>query len=583
MNIPTDKQVQFLEWQVEEQEALFLKYLNTEMNQLFTNKTAFVGRVWGVDTKRGTLIIQFKRGFGPRLNYPYSGFLNNKEVKAADADSWSFTYQFFREHYVAGQTDMTSLFYLKNDDQEFVYIGFRDVENTFYNKMKSLTEQEKHPYIILAETDPPIKYLLNLKHFIQNNPDNDILNLNIQNSLNDWNPEKFESSTNKKAHINTLLQEKKEVIIQGPPGTGKSTLVAEIADSFLATGKTVCITSLANKALMEVAEKSSLAEWLEKGKVHKTNLTANEVKILKDLEASESLTVPDGHLLLSTYYKLSSWYSPEGPPAPQDPIYDLLVIEEASQCFIATIAAFKRLGRQVLIVGDPMQLPPIVLSEHKAHEIHPNIMLFAKGLESYAPNVQSPSYILHETYRLSAAAAKQTGSFYRGRLVSKQLSTLALIADFPYANWLQPDLSAELLLLPIADQGDQPQNAIDIAVSMVLNLREKNPVINIALLAPFKKTVLAMQERIGTRISDYNGLTIETIDRIQGLTADITIYLMALNNPGFAMQVNRFNVATSRAKSGTLIITDSRYPMFAGIDPRVTTFLNACKKIEIGS
>jgi len=579
MNIPTDKQVQFLEWQVEEQEALFLQYLATNMKQLFTNKAAFVGKVWGVDAKRGTIIIQFKRGFGPRLNYPYTGFLNNKEVKATDAQNWSFTYQFFREHYVAGQTNLTSLFYLKNDDLDFVYIGFRDVENTFYNKMQSLTDQEKHPYIIIAETDPPVKYLLNLKHFIHQNPENQVLKLNILKSLADWNPPAFEDGTDKKVQISALLQDKKEVIIQGPPGTGKSTLIAEVVDTFLAAGKTVCITALANKALMEVAEKPALARWLAKRRVLKTNLTANEVKILTDLESADSLTIPNGHLLLSTYYKLSSWYSPEGPPSPQAPVYDLLVIEEASQSFLATIAAFKMLGRQVLIVGDPMQLPPIVLSENKAHEIHPHIMLFTKGLASYAANVQVPAFILLETYRLSAAAAMQTGSFYKGRLESKQSLPIPLTADMPYSGWLQPDLSAAILFMPIADQGDQPKNAIDIAVDLVFNLRKNNLGISIALLAPFKKTVLAMQESIGTRISDYTGLTIETIDRIQGLTADITIYLMALNNPGFAMQVNRFNVATSRAKSGTIIITDRRYAMFAGIDPRVTNFLNACKQV----
>ena len=532
MIIPIDKQIQFLEWQVEEQEALFLSYLGTKMNQLFTNKTAFIGKVWGVDYRRGTLIIQFQREHGPRLNYPYTGFLNNRAVTALNANDWSFTYQFFRENYVAGQTDLTSLFYLKNDDPDFVYIGFRDVDNTFYNKMKALTEQEKHPYIILAETDPPVKYLLNLKNFIRKNPDNGVLNLNIQNSLDGWNPPAFESGTDKKAQINTLLQDKMEVIIQGPPGTGKSTLVAEIADDFLAAGKTVCITALANKALMEVAEKPALAKWLAKGQVHKTNLTANEIKILKELESSDSLTIPDGHLLLSTYYKLSSWYSAEGPPAPEAPVYDLVVIEEASQSYLATIAAFKKLGRQVLIVGDPMQLPPIVLSENKAHRIHPHIMLFAKGLESYAPNIGGPAFILLETYRLSASAAIQTGSFYKGRLVSRQSPPLPLAANMPYSIWLQPDLSAAIVFMPIADQGDQPKNAIDIAVDMVFNLRKHNPGISIALLAPFKKTVLAMQESIGTRINDYSGLTIETIDRIQGLTADFTIYLMALNNPG---------------------------------------------------
>jgi superfamily I DNA and/or RNA helicase len=42
------------------------------------------------------------------------------------------------------------------------------------------------------------------------------------------------------------------------------------------------------------------------------------------------------------------------------PIYDYVILEEASQCFLGTIATAKLLGKKIILVGDPLQLPPIV-------------------------------------------------------------------------------------------------------------------------------------------------------------------------------------------------------------------------------
>ena len=75
----------------------------------------------------------------------------------------------------------------------------------------------------------------------------------------------------------------------------------------------------------------------------------------KNLSLIHILLIAKGCLLCSTYYSLSRIINKV-----DNPIYDLIVIEEASQAFLTAIAAFMRLGKKCLIVGDPMQLPPIV-------------------------------------------------------------------------------------------------------------------------------------------------------------------------------------------------------------------------------
>jgi superfamily I DNA and/or RNA helicase len=49
------------------------------------------------------------------------------------------------------------------------------------------------------------------------------------------------------------------------------------------------------------------------------------------------------------------------------PIYDYIILEEASQCFLGTIAAANYLVKKVILVGDPIQLPPVVNQENPSN------------------------------------------------------------------------------------------------------------------------------------------------------------------------------------------------------------------------
>jgi hypothetical protein len=577
MIIPTSDQKKFLQLQIEEHDNAFRGYMLTPMKQHFRQKSAFWGKLWGVDESRSALIFRFSAGLAPRLNTPLVAFVVNEESVPANHSDWEFHYEAFR---LSGKskasTQLLAVYFIKSNDISFSFLGFSGIDSSFFDSAKKALSRGEKPLIVFAEPDPPVQYLINLKSFIERTKEDQILNLAIQKGLNEWDPIAFNSSKTKVNHILSALDSSKEVIIQGPPGTGKSHLIGDLVSQLVEAGKSVCITSLTNKALIEVAEKPGISALANKGQtVFKTNLSAEEARKITGIKRAEKLAIGKGQLLLATYYKLSDWYNPADSEAQRtiQPIYDLVVIEEASQCFLATIAAFRRLGRKVLIVGDPLQLPPIVLNESNAQTIHPQIMLFAKGLESYSPNSKSPSFILTESYRLSTQAVKSTGIFYKNRLKSIQNPSSPIVVDGRFKLLIPKGGGHMLHFLPLVSEGDQPQNAIDITIELVKELRIKNPNLEIAVLAPFKRTVLAVQEKLGKSLDNFSGITVETIDRIQGLTVDFTIFILALNNPTFALNLNRFNVATSRAKSGTLIITDSEYIRFKGIDPRVTEFL----------
>ena len=85
------------------------------------------------------------------------------------------------------------------------------------------------------------------------------------------------------------------------------------------------------------------------------------------------------------------------------PSFEVIVIEEASQAFLSTLAAFCSFGTKCLIVGDPMQLSPIVVNlsknsiEYKIWKVQQQ----CDGLMNIALNQDIPSYRIITTFRLT--------------------------------------------------------------------------------------------------------------------------------------------------------------------------------------
>lgn len=92
-----------------------------------------------------------------------------------------------------------------------------------------------------------------------------------------------------------------------------------------------------------------------------------------------------------------------------------------------------------------------------------------------------------------------------------------------------------------------------------------------AIISPFKDTVKQLQKAF-LADSAIEELTIETIDRIQGMTVDYAILYLPARNPGFALDERRFNVATSRSRSTTLVISDIPLHHFHSVSPNIRHF-----------
>jgi rRNA-processing protein FCF1 len=72
-------------------------------------------------------------------------------------------------------------------------------------------------------------------------------------------------------------------------------------------------------------------------------------------------------------------------------------------------------------------------------------------------------------------------------------------------------------------------------------------------------------------------ILINTVDSVQGLTIDICFYFaFSDGSPAFSFKLNRFNVATSRARFCTLILLDEVYKVVQPYKGLVAEFISKC-------
>ena len=369
MNAQLENYQKFFLDQASEQQRDYRKIRYASMKQLFREEKLCYAIVDHINNERGHVVLKFKKGYSPRLKVLRSFVIIYKSAREKWGDFpplWNCLFNDFikSKENCSPSSDITPLYFLNKNDDNYDYVGCSSISLDMFGKIKMAVEARKVVHILIFEPEPPTAYYFNLKNYIDLYPFDKELSIKPVINYEDWHPEELAYNSNDKLSIQRTISEaiQKEhcVILQGPPGTGKSFTIAHIIAQYLKDNKTVCVTTMANKGLVELITQPPLKDFLEAGKLFKTLLTADEAAHARGLKnASRDMIVNGGEALFSTNYKLSTLFAPEKRDAL--PSYDLVVIEEASQAYLTTIVSFKKLGIDCLIVGDPMQLPPIVL------------------------------------------------------------------------------------------------------------------------------------------------------------------------------------------------------------------------------
>ncbi len=541
----------FLEEELQAQTEAFQHKLDASATYLLNDREELFVALF-VKFENGEMILKFNNSRGvPRKGEYLYCFTSPKHLH--NFREWgSITYGELIKN-KGYSTELVCLWqYPLKDNSQYCLVGFRGADLEFAEHI----EGHAGAFLILGPNVPPYKYIGNLQNIVKNNRSGLIYNL-LEGDVEAMHfaPQPIAKNSSVTDFVIDQLSLTDSIIIQGPPGTGKTTQIAKLCDYYCSQNLSVLVTALTNRALIEVAEKDELKDLMAAGKIYKTKMSSDEANELPYLQNLKQIAPEKGSLILSTFYITSG----EATNISSEPPFDLVIMDEASQALLAMFAAVKLLGKKTIFVGDPNQLSPVI-SLNSDRIARRNYCFYVDGLVSINAVGSTPAYSLTTTYRLPARAASFTGLFYENILVSSQDKTETFIYEgLPqeFASVLNPKGGPSMIKmdLPLGDKKPQPLLMLSaILVSAFLSLKGK---LHISVLSGYIETTKALQKSIFQMVGNHSNLLIDTVSRIQGLTTDITIYVVPNTGYSFSLDKRLFNVATSRATRHTIIICDT--------------------------
>lgn len=259
----------------------------------------------------------------------------------------------------------------------------------------------------------------------------------------------------------------------------------------------------------------------------------------------------------------------------QEPgIFDLLIIDEASQCDIASVLPLLYRAKKVVILGDPLQLPHITSIKKQEQEFIADQLdiavtdhnyvkdsLFIKA-EKVSNKNKLKQVFLKEHYRCHPQIIEFCNMHFYRVLAGQELEIKTKNTDFtlglPGLHWF--DVKGK-----VENNRNVNIAEIEVCVTVVKELSEKFPSATIGVVTPFAHQKQALQKAF--LHFESKNLTVDTVHRFQGDEKDIIVFSLVVSENG-KDSLHRFinyhsayllNVAVSRAKSSLLVIGNRGY------------------------
>lgn len=537
---------EFLRTELEKQVKDYEQIVSTRALVLKGRGDVFVGRFVKLQSS-GIAIFKVRSSDNmPKRNSYWTASCFIRQM--GNFNNWSnYSWADLRREYQRSSSEALCIWLQKSDEKDFFLVGIKNLTTEF----AELLEKEK-PIIAFGPQDPPLQYLINLVDLVRDVSCN-VLDqiLGYDEAANKWNPTKIGALTNFTTVLLSDMQSNDCIVVQGPPGTGKTYRMAQLAAALLTDNNSVLVTALTNQALMELAKKEDIKPFLYMGKVSKTSLKTDEAKELPQLlPVRDNLcNAANGCLTLATFFFSSGW-AKDAKVIP----FDYVIMDEASQALLPMIAATKKLGKKIILIGDQNQLAPIVKTNiDTITDRHWNQIV--RGFETVCRNISFKSYMLSDTFRLTKRGAEATGVFYDNLLCSVS-ATSQVPSEL---SQLHPQGGPVFIGLDLDLGTRSPQNAIEASFDLVTKIQSENPKAEIAVLSKFRESIRSLQKYFVwnslPKLSD--NIRIDTIDSVQGLTVDYCLFFIPNDSLRYSLEKELFNVATSRARYCTIIVADN--------------------------
>lgn len=267
----------------------------------------------------------------------------------------------------------------------------------------------------------------------------------------------------------------------------------------------------------------------------------------------------------------------------KEELFDMVIIDEASQCDVASALPLIQRTKQLVVVGDPLQLKHItsvnideentVKSWLSALE-NPFLRYVNYALYDYCNDLISTSkinnrpYVLNYHYRCYPDIIEYSNKFFYQRRLQTELKirTPEILSQISECGIMWIDA--------VGKQKNDTKNvneteAIE-CVRIAMGLANQYPSITIGIISPFKHQVEEIrcvynQQNIDTLISQR--IKIDTVHKFQGDECDIIIYSLVVtdNSPQSKIrwidrvEPNLVNVAVTRARRLLYVVGNKNY------------------------
>ncbi|MBP2412745.1 uncharacterized protein JOF48_001544 [Arthrobacter stackebrandtii] len=348
---------------------------------------------------------------------------------------------------------------------------------------------------------------------------------------------------------------------QGPPGTGKTHVGSHVIANLMDEGWKIGVVGQSHAVVENMLRAAIEKAGVDPDRVGKKLNGAYEVpwKVTDDKQFGKLLNSEGGALIGGTAWTLTGANVPEGS-------LDLLVIDEAGQYSLANTLAVSRAAKNLLLLGDPQQLPQVTQGSHPAPVDESALGWLSAG---HATLPSELGYFLADSWRmhpeLCAAVSRLS---YDGRLQS------APAASLRHLEGKAPGVETVLVSPDPASGRDNRQSSPEEAAEVVAQAREHlglrwtpgpdQPAMalvqdDILVVAAYNAQVHLVREALDD--AGLPDVRVGTVDKFQGQEAPVVLVTMACAEPTgaprgmeFLLNRNRINVAVSRGQWRAVII-----------------------------
>lgn len=388
--------------------------------------------------------------------------------------------------------------------------------------------------------------------------------------LHDWNGGNMVcegESLVEAATLRCLAMDDTALFIQGPPGTGKTFTSAHVIVALMAAGKKVGVSSNSHKAVNNLLAKVE-AIAIEQGvtfvgvkKASKTDPGSYQNgEIITDVESNGDAFDYAPDLIGGTAWLFAD--------EAIDQYLDYLFIDEAGQVSLGHLIAMGAAARNIVLVGDQMQLAQPIQGTHPGESGLSALDYLLQGEATVAPD---RGILLDTSWRMHPDICTFiSDAVYDGRLKAHpDCARQTLHLPKRHDTALAPH-GIRFVAMDHAGRGQQSEEEVARVVDLCGQLIG-TPFIdrqgqtgklgweNILIVAPYNMQVIALAEALPS------AARVGTVDKFQGQEAEVVIVSLATSSSedlprhvDFFYSKNRLNVAISRARTLAVVLANPK-------------------------